>query len=96
MGCEYRNNAKAWMMQSIFHNKEFDRRMVNRSVLIILENCSSHLSVGKLPCRISLQNTTVLYLPLNTTSKINRTTKASSVALEDTIGAASTVSFGSA
>ena len=52
-----------------------------------------HVPFDAFPSRISLWNTTVLYLPLNTTSKTNRATKVSSVATKTTISAAITVSF---
>ena len=72
LGCEYRNNSKAWMTQVIFLEwlKDFDRCMTNRKVLLILDNCNAHVLIHELPDRINLRNTTVFYLPPNTTSKI--------------------------
>jgi hypothetical protein len=60
------------MTQNIFLEwlKYFDRCMVNRKVLLIVDNCSAHVPIDKLPDRIILRNTTLFYLPPNTTSKI--------------------------
>lgn len=69
LGCKYLANAKAWMTQIIFLRwiKWFDNRMDGRKVLLIMDNCSAHISVQQLPV---LRNTTVKYLHPNTTSKI--------------------------
>ena len=55
MGCEYQNKAKEWMTRNIFLSwlKYFDRRMANRSVLLILDNCSAPIPGDELPSRIS-------------------------------------------
>lgn len=50
--------------------KAFDLRMANRKVLLIMDNCSAHVLLAELPDRIQLRNTTVFYLPPNTTSKL--------------------------
>lgn len=72
LGCKYRNNSKAWMTQAIFWDwlKDFNRRMANRQVLLILDNCSAHIPLNQLPDNITLNNTEVLFLPPNMTSKI--------------------------
>jgi hypothetical protein len=67
----YRNNAKAWMITSLFQEwiREFDRQVglkyQGQRVLLLLDNCSSHKLVG-----LTLQYTDVHFLPPNTTSKI--------------------------
>lgn len=48
----------------------FDRHVGNRKVLLILDNCSAHIPLHQLSDYVLLRNTTVLYLPHNTTSKI--------------------------
>ncbi len=67
MGCTYKANKKAWMTGSIYLGwlNWFDRRMEGRKVLLILDNCPGHLKqTGE------LRNTEVIFLPPNTTSKI--------------------------
>ncbi|OAE19032.1 hypothetical protein AXG93_2839s1280 [Marchantia polymorpha subsp. ruderalis] len=44
-------------------------------VLLILDNCSAHISVDEVHEQITLCNTTILYLPPNTTSKIKHCDK---------------------
>ena len=72
IGCKHRNNSKAWMTQAIFNEwlKSFDARMAGRQVLLIMDNCSAHIPLAQLPTVIRLRNTTVFYLPPNTTSKL--------------------------
>ena len=72
IGCKYRNNSKSWMTQAIFNEwlKSFDARMAGRQVLLIMDNCSAHIPLAQLPTVIRLRNTTVFYLPPNTTSKL--------------------------
>ncbi|CAB5357059.1 unnamed protein product [Rhizophagus irregularis] len=71
MPMTYRNNAKAWMITSIFQEwlREFDRQVGlkhrGQRVLLLLDNCSSHKLTG-----LTLQYTDVHFLPPNTTSKI--------------------------
>jgi hypothetical protein len=49
----------------------FDRRMDGRKVILFLDNCSVHIKNANLEkFNIQLKNTTLLYLPPNTTSKI--------------------------
>jgi hypothetical protein len=71
-GCKYQSNPKAWMTQVIFLEwlKGFDARMAGRNVLLIMDNCSTHISLMQLASVVTLRNTTVFYLPPNTTSKI--------------------------
>jgi hypothetical protein len=71
-GCKYRSNPKAWMTQVIFLEwlKRFDARMAGRNVLLIMDNCSAHIPLMQLASIVTLCNTTVFYLPPNTTSKI--------------------------
>jgi len=71
-GCKYRNNSKAWMIQVIFLEwlKRFDARMAGRNVLLIMDNCSAHIPLMQLASVVTLYNTTVFYLPSNTTLKI--------------------------
>jgi hypothetical protein len=71
-GCKYRSNPKAWMTQVIFLEwlKGFDARMAGRNVLLIMDNCSAHIPLMQLAYVVTFRNTTVFYLPPNTTSKI--------------------------
>ncbi len=60
------------MTQIIFLEwlRAFDLHVSGRNVLLILDNFSGHTPVEKIPDHIRLRNTTILYLPLNMTSKI--------------------------
>jgi len=60
------------MTQIIFLEwlRAFDLHVSGRKVLLILDNFSGHIPVEKIPDHIRLRNTTILYLPLNMTSKI--------------------------
>jgi hypothetical protein len=60
------------MTQVIFLEwlKGFDARMAGRNVLLIMDNCSAHIPLMQLTSVVTLRNTTVFYLPPNTTSKI--------------------------
>jgi len=71
-GCKYRSISKAWMTQVIFLEwlKGFDVRMAGRNVLLIMDNYSAHIPLMQLASVVTLRNTTVFYLPPNTTSKI--------------------------
>src|SRR6266496_4773189 len=63
----YFNNKKAWMTGVIFQ-KYLQRldRSVNRSILLLIDNnAPSHITDG-----LKLRNVKVLYLPPNTTSKL--------------------------
>ncbi|KAF0713856.1 Aste57867_4181 [Aphanomyces stellatus] len=63
----YRNNRKAWMTISLFSewigNLNECMRDSNRSILLLLDNASSHKCVG-----VDLTNVRVLLLPPNTTA----------------------------
>ncbi|CAB5384860.1 unnamed protein product [Rhizophagus irregularis] len=71
MPMTYRNNAKAWMITSLFQEwiREFDHQVglkhQGQRVLLLLDNCSSHKLDG-----LTLRYTDVHFLPPNTTSKI--------------------------
>jgi hypothetical protein len=71
-GCKYRSNPEAWMTQVIFLEwlKGFDARMAGRNVFFIMDNCNAHILLMQLASVVTLRNTTVFYLPLNATSKI--------------------------
>jgi hypothetical protein len=61
------------MTQNVFKLRltAFDRRMDGRKVILFLDNCSAHIKDANLEkFNIQLRNTTLLYLPPNTTSKI--------------------------
>ncbi len=73
LDCKYHANKNAWMTQNVFKLwlMAFDRRMDGRKVILLLNNCSVHIKDADLEkFNIQLKNTTLLYLPLNTTSKI--------------------------
>lgn len=74
MPVEYRANTKAWLTTQLFEQWliEFDKDMQKqgRRVLLVLDNCSSHMV--STPLRV----VNLLFLPPNTT--LNRWTKASS------------------
>jgi hypothetical protein len=71
MPVTYRSNNKAWMITNLFQEwlQEFDhqvgRKYHGQRVLLLLDNCSSHKMGG-----LDLQYVDVLFLPPNTTSKI--------------------------
>jgi len=70
---KYHANKNAWMIQNIFKLwlTAFDRRMDGRKVILLLDNYSAHIKDADLEkFNIQLRNTTLLYLPPNTTSKI--------------------------
>jgi hypothetical protein len=60
------------MTQVIFLKwlKGFDARMARRNVILIMDNYSAHILLMQLASVVTLRNTTVFYLPPNTTSKI--------------------------
>lgn len=68
LNCTYRANSNAWMTSLLFLEwlKWFDNRL-DRNVLLILDNCTAHGKKDHLP---PLRHTTVMYLPPNSTSKI--------------------------
>jgi hypothetical protein len=61
-----------WMTQIIFLEwlRAFDLHVSGWKVLLILDNFNGHTPVEKIPDRIRLRNTTILYLPPNMTLKI--------------------------
>jgi len=70
---KYHANKNAWMTQNVFKLwlTAFDRRMDGWKVILLLDNCSAHIKDPDLEkFNIQLKNTTLLYLPPNTTSKI--------------------------
>ena len=64
----WRSNKKAWMTGFLFtewlHSVDKLMRYQKRRILLLLDNCSAHVSVD------DLQNVKLLFLPPNTTSKI--------------------------
>ena len=73
LGVSYHANQNAWMTQNVFKLwlKAFDMHMHECKVVLLLDNCSAHITVeGLVKHNIALKNTTLLYLPPNTTSKI--------------------------
>jgi hypothetical protein len=51
----------------------FDWCMDGRKVILLLDNCSAHIKdADQEKFNIYMRNTTLLYLPLNTTSKIQQ------------------------
>lgn len=72
LGFDYHANKKAWMTQTLFFEwlKRFDAyvaRTQNRKVALLLDNCTAHGCPETLP---ELHNVEVIFLPPNTTSKI--------------------------
>ncbi|XP_065874733.1 CENP-B homolog protein 2-like [Euphorbia lathyris] len=68
LNCKYRANSNAWMTFLIFNEwlQWFDNRM-DRNVLLILDNCTAHGKKENFPL---LRHTSVMFLPPNSTSKI--------------------------
>ena len=62
----YRNSSNAWMTGAIFreHLDNWNRRlrMKNRTILLLLDNCSAH------PADMTFSNIEIKFLPPNTTS----------------------------
>ena len=72
LGFDYHANRKSWMTQSLFFNwlQRFDSHVArtrNRKVVLLLDKCTPHRSPQNLP---DLQNVEIIFLPPNTTSKI--------------------------
>ncbi|KAL6532969.1 hypothetical protein OROMI_027081 [Orobanche minor] len=68
LNCTYRANSNAWMTSLFFVEwlKWFDSRL-DRNVLLLLDNCTAHGKKEHLP---PLHLTNVMFLPPNSTSKI--------------------------
>lgn len=67
LGITYGASKKAWMTIVLFQSwlKEFDKKMAGRKVILLLDNAKCHSSSN-----LNLRNTTIHYLPPNTTSRI--------------------------
>ncbi|CAB3253269.1 unnamed protein product [Arctia plantaginis] len=65
---KYQNNKKAWITSELFADwlKEVnaDMRAQKRKIIMFVNNCTAHNNMPK------LHNVTLLYLPANTTSKL--------------------------
>jgi hypothetical protein len=73
LGTRYDANAKAWMTQNVFRLwlLDFDRQMQGRQVLLLLDNCPSHIPLEKFAeMNVVLRNTRVFYLPPNMRSAV--------------------------
>lgn len=71
-GFDYHANKKAWMTKELFFAwlNRFDQyvaRKPGRKILLLLDNCSAHGKAEDLP---PLHNIRVIFLPPNTTSKV--------------------------
>ena len=68
--CKYANQAKSWMDSDIFTSwlKELDRKMIaeGRKITVIVDNCPAHPHVE------GLQTVELIFLPPNTTSKLQQ------------------------
>ena len=66
--CKHANQAKRWMDSNIFTSwlKELDRKMIaeGRKITVIVDNCPAH------PHAEGLQTVELIFLPPNTTSKL--------------------------
>lgn len=72
LGFDYYANKKAWMTQLLFFAwlgrlDGYIGLTENRKILLMVDNCSAHGSIGVLP---PLQNVEVFFLPPNTTSHL--------------------------
>jgi hypothetical protein len=65
----YEANQKAWMTKLLFNDwlKSFDGSMDGHKGALLMDNCPAHGTEADLP---PLKNTTVIFLPPNTTSMI--------------------------
>lgn len=65
----YKNNQNAWMTSTIFSNwiMSWDSKLrkIKRNIILLVDNCSSHLPLGQ-----SLTNIELIFMPPNTTSKL--------------------------
>ncbi len=74
LGCTYRHNTKAWMTTQHFVEwlRSFDSRMVRlgkERVILLLDNFAGHKASKNIDLP-ELRRTTLVYLPANTTSKL--------------------------
>lgn len=72
LGCHYRHNHTAWMKFGIMIEflLWFDRKMQGRKIVLGLDNFSVHeKGVREVGGDLGLQNTRIIWLPANTTSK---------------------------
>eukprot|EP00171_Calliarthron_tuberculosum_P003120 IDg3120t1 len=72
LGFDYWHNSKAWMTSVLFYGwlERFDNfigQTPGRKVALLLDNCSAHGKPGTLPV---LNNVEIIFLPPNTTSKV--------------------------
>ncbi|KAI0995678.1 hypothetical protein K3495_g12501 [Podosphaera aphanis] len=76
LGIKWRTNKKAWMITGIMMEwlLWFDRQMVGRKVILLLDNFSAHEAavneLAALPLGFGLLNTEICWLPPNTTSRL--------------------------
>ena len=67
---DYYHQSNSWINSEIYTKivRKFDNKMqkMGRKVLLFVDNCRAHCS------NIELKNTTIKYLPANTTSKLQR------------------------
>jgi hypothetical protein len=73
LGCEYYWNKKAWMTSKIFsvwlRNFDIEMRRRNRKIVLLLDNFSGHSATPEVSFPV-LENIDLLYLPPNTTSRL--------------------------
>ena len=72
LGLDYHANSKAWMTAALFFEwlerfNAYIARTFSRKVALLIDNCSAHGTLENLP---SLSNVEVIFLPPNTTSKL--------------------------
>jgi hypothetical protein len=76
LGIKWRANKKAWMTQEIMVDwlRWFDQQMHGRKVLLLMDNFSAHVAafneLESMPLGLGIENTEVVFLPPNTTSKL--------------------------
>lgn len=70
LNCTWRSNTKAWMTGEIFKEWliQFNNRMKNRRVVLLMDNFSAHESAAK-EIESQLENILILWLPPNSTTK---------------------------
>jgi hypothetical protein len=72
MNFKYFQSKKGYMTKRIFKEwiKYFDRRAIGRKVLLVLDNYSAHILNNVELNKLQLENTRILYLPPNFTSRL--------------------------